>query len=114
MISDNEDIFGPDSVMSVLMLVSVFYSGWTCWGQGFRRRSVGVRTALLTFDIVLSVAVVVLATIVGDGSTQMVWVTLAVVSFVRMIYMRDSAAKARKSAEDAVRKMPPPPPEDVR
>lgn len=109
----NKDILGPDSVMSVFMLLSVFYTGWTCWSPAFRRLGIRLRTVLLTFDIILSISVVVLATITGDGNTQVVWAVLAVVSFIRMIYMRDSASKARKAELQEQRKTPPPPPESV-
>ena len=109
----DKDILGPDSVMSVLMLLSVFYTGWICWAPAFRRRGIRLRTTMLTFDILLSIGVVVLATITGDGNTQVVWSVLAVVSFIRLIYMRDSATKARKAELQAQRKTPPPPPESV-
>lgn len=87
------DIFSADSAMGVLMLVSVFYTGWTCWGQGFGTLGIRTKTALLSLDIAISIAVIVLATVTGDGCTQMVWATLAVVSFVRMVYMRDNNKK---------------------
>lgn len=86
--------------MGLLMLLSVFYTGWVSRGQSFSRLGTGVKTVLLTLDILLSVVIVTLATVTGNGSTQMVWGILAVAGVVRMLYIRDhGVAKAGEAAE---------------
>lgn len=91
------DIISTDSVMGMLMLVSVFYTGWTCWSNGFRSKGIKTKTALLTLDIIISITIIVLATINGDSSIQMVWATLGVLSFIRMLYMRDTKRSSSRN-----------------
>ena len=44
---ENTGIFTWDSAMCVLMVISVYFMGWTYWSNGFQRRGIRMKTALL-------------------------------------------------------------------
>lgn len=95
--------------MCVLMVISVYYTGWTYWSNGFQSRGIRMKTALLLFDVVLSATIVIISTVIGDGSTQAVWAILGVANLLRLFYLRDREAKTRLKNEEG-RRTPPPPP----
>lgn len=106
---ENTGIFTLDSAMCVLMLASVYFMGWTYWSSAFQSRGIKMKTGLLIFDILLSTAIVIISTIVGDNSTQAVWAVLGIANLLRLFYLRDKNAK-RNSKREEVRKTPPTPP----
>ncbi len=106
---ENTGIFTWDSAMCVLMVISVYFMGWTYWSNGFQRRGIRMKTALLLFDVLLSTTIVIISTVIGDGSTQAVWAVLGVANLLRLFYLRDKEGKTRQKKE-TTRTTPPPPP----
>ncbi len=95
--------------MCVLMVASVYFTGWTYWSATFQSRGIKMKTTLLIFDILLSTAIVILSTVIGDDSTQVVWAVLGIANLLRLFYLRDKAVKKEPKREE-IRKTPPPPP----
>ena len=98
--------------MCVLMVASVYFMGWTYWSASFQNRGIKTKTTLLVFDLLLSAAIIIISTVIGDSSTQAVWAVFGVAGLLRLFYLRDQNAKKERK-KDMGRKIPPPPPVPV-
>lgn len=98
--------------MCVLMVISVYFTGWTYWSASFYARGIRMKTALLLTDVLLSLSIIIISTVIGDSSTQVVWAVLGAANLLRLFYLRDKDTKNAKPSQSA-RKTPSPPPVSV-